>query len=244
MSSQLEFVDEQRTPEESEDFASYRAMSTLAIGSLVAGILSILALVEWVFGVIPILGILLGWRARRQIRANPQELTGLPLANTGLALSALFLAGGWTLLSVIYVTEVPEGYKRISYSDLQPPTDEGTRGNVVRADIIPPSARALHGKKVFIKGYMFPGTAQQSNLSTFILVRDNGACCFGPSGPKLTDMILVTMKGSRKADYTTRTRKLAGVFAVETKQLQADDQDLANGNVSGVLYQLEAEYMQ
>jgi hypothetical protein len=48
-------------------------------------------------------------------------------------------------------------------------------------------------------------------------------------------MIQVTFKEPLRADYTTRVRKLAGVFRVAPSQ-GVDD-------VGGVLYHLEAEYV-
>lgn len=244
MSVDLESVPaEDRRPD--EEFESYRAMSGVAVASLVAGILSLLAFVSWVFGLIAVLGIMLSLRARRQIRQNPRDLTGMPLANAGLAMSVVFLVGGWSLLAVTYATEVPDGYNRISYEDLQPGPTDTTGGDDPSVSLIPKSARSLDGHKVFIKGYMFPGTPQSEGIKTFVLVRDNGACCFGPSGPKLTDMILVTLKGENTASYETHVRKLAGTFKVQPQEFTPKDikQSVGQNNVSGVLYQLEAEYL-
>ena len=50
-------------------------------------------------------------------------------------------------------TEVPPGYVRTSFAEFKP-DEVDLRGN----HFIPPDVAALDGKKVFIKGYMRPGT--------------------------------------------------------------------------------------
>jgi hypothetical protein len=139
----------------------------------------------------------------------------------------VFLSAGWGIAGMIYATEVPEGYQRISYEQLQPDQD-------APGQIMPPSALELDGKRVFIKGYVFPG-AQQRGLKQFVLCRDNGDCCFG-GNPKLTDRILVNLADPMRLEYSTRLHKLAGTFRI--KPARATD-----GLDGGVLYHLEADYL-
>ncbi len=96
----------------------------------------------------------------------------------------------------------------------------------------PPSAKELDGKKVYIKGYMYP-TDQTTQIKEFVLCRDNGTCCFGGQ-PKLTDMIQVKLKEPLALDYHTGLRYIAGNFKVEQSQ--------APGTLGTVLYHLEADY--
>ena len=96
---------------------------------------------------------------------------------------------GW--LTYDYLTEVPDGYERISYADLQP--DPAQAGQVV-----PPSALELEGKKIFIKGYIYPGR-EKDGIRQFLLVRDQGDCCFG-GNPKITDRIQVTLVEPQAAE--------------------------------------------
>src|SRR5580704_7338987 len=133
-----------------KQYLEYRALSAVAVASLVAGVLSLAAPLSWLCLGFPIAGLILGTLAWRQISARPDELAGLSLAKAGVGLSALFfLVGpGWLLLQ--QATEVPAGYERVSYEQLQPsPSALGVP--------IPPEAYALEGKKVFIKGYVYPG---------------------------------------------------------------------------------------
>ena len=168
-----------------DDYEQYRALSTAAVASLIIGLLSPLAILSWSLAVVPITGVLVSLLAIAKVRRNRSELSGETLARVGLALSLAFgvIGPGW--LGYVYATEVPPGYERISYALLQP--DETQPGQIV-----PPSALDLEGKRVFIKGYVYPG--QRTNgIQEFLLVRDQGDCCFG-GDPKITDRIHVTLE--------------------------------------------------
>jgi hypothetical protein len=91
----------------------------------------------------------------------------------------------------------------------------------------------LNGKRVFIKGYIRPGS-QQENIENFLLVRDNGACCYGNSLPAAWDMIEVKMQDSLKVDYHTGLFKMAGTFRVAEPN--------AANQLPQVAYSLEADY--
>jgi hypothetical protein len=205
----------------------YRPLSSAAVASVVAGVLSLTSFLSYVFWAIPIAGALLGLVALQRIDANPTEVAGRKLALLGILLSALFGGLGAAWQTYAYIVEVPEGYQRISYSELQPA--EGRP-----RDAIPASARLLDGKKVFIKGYMYPGS-QSSGIKEFVLVRDRGSCCFGGPTPKLTDMIQVKLKAPLAVNYSTGVRALGGVFRVEPSQ--------ASDDLGGVLYHLDADYV-
>lgn len=213
------------------EFDGYRALCSSAAVSIAAGALSLTAFLDWRLAMIPAIGIMMGLHALWRIRQLPEELTGAGVATAGIALSALLWIGGWSFIGYTYATEVPEGYERIGYAQLQP---EG--GGAISADDatpeLPASAQALDGKRVFIKGYMYPGP-RDSRITSFVLVRDNGTCCFGGPTPKLTDMIEVTTVDSLQLNYTRRTLAVAGTFHVAT------------GSVEGlgrVLYKLDADY--
>jgi hypothetical protein len=187
------------------DYASYRAISPAAVGSFVLGMASASAFINWWLVVIPIAGVLLGIVAWRQINEQRDELTGRPLALAGIALSAACAVGGQATLWHEYLTEVPEGHVRLTYDDLQP--DERVLGQVV-----PPTILEHDGKRIFIKGYVLAGTRREG-IKTFILVRDQGDCCFG-GNPKLTDRVLVQLKPGRTFSYTDRRQKIIGEFHV------------------------------
>lgn len=218
---------EHRVDDNFSDYEAYRALSSAAVASLVAGVLSILSLLSVMFWVLPVCGLLLGLVALHRIRSYPLELAGKQLAIAGVALSALFWATGAGWLTYVYITEVPDGYQRISYEQLQP---EGS----APPNAIPKSATMLDGQRVFIKGYMYPG-AQQHGIRELVLCRDQGACCFGGPTPKLTDMIQIRMKDPLTVDYSQKLRSFAGEFRVERSK--------ASGDLGVVLYHLEADYV-
>jgi hypothetical protein len=200
----------------------YRAISGVAIAAAALGLASPLAFFDWWLAVVPVLGIVLGSVALRDIARRPTALTGRPLALAAMLVSAVALGGGLVRLATIYAAELPEGFERLSYAALQPlPGDP--------ADAVPETARAADGRNVLLKGYMFPG-AQVSGIRQFLLVRDQGDCCFG-GNPKITDRVLVTLAEPAGVAFTPRLVKIAGRFSVRP----AGAPEIGGG----VLYHLE-----
>ena len=217
---------ERSTADAADEFLQYRALSSLAVISLAAGLLSGLALFDWFWIVLPISGVLLGVAAWRKVKSRPDELTGLPLAKVGLALSVLFLFAGPAWLTYEQIHEVPAGKSPISYAALQPDPD-------VPGEQIPASAKALDGRQIFIKGYVYPGQ-KTDGIKSFLLVRDQGDCCFG-GNPKVTDRIQVTLADPLRLTFSKRLHGVAGVFHVKAAP--------AIDGVGGVFYQLDADYL-
>jgi hypothetical protein len=183
----------------------YRALSTPAVASLALGILSALALLDWALVLIPIAALALGLLALRQINRRRDEYTGRKLAVAGSGLALVFGIAGISWLSYTYATEVPAGFNRISYADLQPYQGDPP-------DRPPNEAQSLDGKEVFIKGYVYPGE-RQDGITRFLLVRDQGECCFG-GNPKVTDRILVSLNNPKGFRFSNKLFKVAGVFHV------------------------------
>jgi hypothetical protein len=200
----------------------YRAIGGSAIAAVVLGLLSPLAFLDWWLAVVPVLGIVLGIVAWRDIAARPTELIGRPLAVAAIVVSACALVGGLASNAMIYAAELPPGFERLSYAALQP-----LEGDPPTA--IPDTARALDGRDVLLKGYMYPGK-QQRGIVQFLLVRDQGDCCFG-GNPKITDRVLVQLRDAQGIEFSPRLRKIAGRFAVRPAGTATLD--------GGVLYHLE-----
>lgn len=205
-----------------EDYGAYRVLAPSAVVSLVLGVTGFTAFLNWWLVAPAVLGLILGIWSLRSISQRPTELTGKPLAWAGTVLSGFCVVGGPSYLLHEWMTEVPEGYVRISYDDLQP-------GERMPEYQPPQSAFDVHGKDVFIKGYVLAGN-RQTGITSFILVRDQGDCCFG-GNPKLTDRILVRLRPGQSFTYTNRLQKIIGRFQVKP----AAAIDVA-GNV---IYQLE-----
>jgi hypothetical protein len=200
----------------------YRAIGGSAIAAAVLGLLAPLSFLDWWLAVVPVLGIVLGVVAWRDIAARPTELIGRPLAVGAIVVSSVALVGGLGYNAVVYAAELPPGFERLGYAALQP-----LEGDPPTA--IPDTARALDGRDVLLKGYMYPGK-QQRGIVQFLLVRDQGDCCFG-GNPKITDRVLVQLRDPQGIEFSPRLCKIAGRFAIRPAGTATLD--------GGVLYHLE-----
>ena len=210
-----------------EEYAQYRALSIPAVLSLMLGMFSLLAIAITALLFVPLIGLVLGIVTTRRLRDRTHEFSGRGLAITGTILSCIALVVGIGVSTWTYATEVPEGYQRITFNDLQ--KDD------MRPDLpFRESALQLDGKRVFVKGYVL-SSEKRSDLSSFILVPDLGTCCFG-SQPKLNDMIEVKLKPPLKTGFTYFRRKLAGTMTVDQRYKRAD-------GVDGGHFKLEVDYL-
>jgi hypothetical protein len=229
-----------------EELAPYRAISRAAVISAVLAAISlplvVLAVVSMRFQVgdaVPLgflgaflgaIAFIMGVVAARTIRRYPTEYTGGRLAKAGM-IGGLFLAIiGSSSASFTYSTEVPDGYSRVGFWELQPDPDEPELP-------FAPKAIQLTGTPIFIKGYMHPGVASMGKVNHFILVPDMGTCCFGGQ-PKPTDMIEVFIPdGKERVAYSPRRVKLAGTFLLA-------DRPIKSLGLNNVWYHMEADKVQ
>jgi len=213
---------------EAVDFP-YRAISRGAVISVMVVPLGLLGLVQafapmLVFSVV---GIVCGVLAVRSISRWPDEYSGRPLALAGVAINTLLLIGGTSGHAYVYATEVPEGYKRVSFFDFQ------------QAEPLPdlPSAKAIevNGEDVFLKGYIHPSSGS-GLLRRFILVPDLGTCCFGGQ-PRSTDMIEVTLTKGQTVRAGLTKLKLAGKFTINPYAQRTADFD------NQIFYQMRVDHI-
>ena len=208
-----------------EDYHPYRAISKLAVCSVPLAFLSLLSFIAPFALLFALLGVITGGIGLRQIRRYPLELTGTSMAAMGLLVSAVTFVSAFSYHTIVYLTEVPDGYQRIAFNDLKA---DG------KSDVPPPEALALDGKRVFVKGYVYPD-GQQFDIKQFVLVGDLGTCCFGGQ-PKLTHMVQVTLADPLRTEYSYQQRKLGGILRVDTRPKPVS-------GLQGVYYQLEADYL-
>ncbi len=208
MSIATQEFDRSAAPSEPDAIERYRALSSSAVVALAFGVLSLTAAFDYWLIVVPIVGIVWGVIALRQLGAQSEELSGRPLAMTGLVLSSLMLLAGPTRVYYEEMAPIPAGFQAVSYDMLQPDP------NVV-GERVPPSAIELNGKQVYIKGFVYAGS-EKSGIKKFMLVRDAGTCCFG-GNPKLTDRIVVSLDQTSMV-YTKNIARVAGVFRVNVDQ--------------------------
>ena len=183
----------------------YRSLSGAAVAALAVAALAPLAFVDWWLAAVPAVGLVLAGVALRDITARPATLTGRRLALAAAGISAVCLGGGLAYRTTVYRAELPPGYVRLGYALLQPAPGDPPLA-------VPDAARAVNGRDVLLKGYMYPGK-QQRGIVQFLLVRDQGDCCFG-GNPKITDRVLVQLAETVGIDFTPRLVKIAGRFHV------------------------------
>ena len=82
---------------------------------------------------------------------------------------------------------------------------------------IPPQIRALNGSKIEIEGFMLPLEGEFDNVRTFVLLKDQMACCFGAI-PLLNEWVYVEVPRKKKIrSYQDVPISLRGTFRVGQK---------------------------
>ncbi|QDS87074.1 hypothetical protein EC9_12500 [Rosistilla ulvae] len=206
----------------------YRALSKLAIASVslfIVGLLGLVPLFEPILS-LAMIGAACGIFAVRSIKQFPEEYGGLMLAQTGIFLNVALMVGGIAEHTYIYLTEVPEGYQRVGFYEL-----ERTKG----PDAPTEKAIEIDGEDIFLKGYIHPASGEGA-LKQFILVPDLGTCCFGGQ-PRSSSMIEVTLTGTKTVRYGRTKMKLAGQFELNKSLRTKKDID----NI--LFYRLRADYV-
>ena len=85
-------------------------------------------------------------------------------------------------------------------------------------DKINDTLRFLNGRKVKLSGYILPATLfKETDISEFVLVRDNLECCFGP-GAALFDCVMIEMAGGNTTDFVTRPVTVEGKFIYDPEK--------------------------
>ncbi len=203
---------------ETVDFP-YRAISRGAIWSIVFFVFALIGLVPTFAPllVLAIPGIIFAAVGLRSIARYPDEYSGYGLAMFGLVACSLLFFGGVGQNVYIYLTEVPDGYERVQFYELQADAKE--------QDQPTETAIAIDGKPVFLKGYIHPSSGS-GMLRQFILVPDLGTCCFGGQ-PRSSDMIEVKLPPGQTVRANLLKRKLAGQFHVNRIAQKKADFDQA-----------------
>ncbi|MDO5553524.1 MAG: DUF3299 domain-containing protein [Planctomycetia bacterium] len=184
-------------PEETTD---YKQIGTLAVCSLVAGLLSALAFFWMTFLLLAVVGVVLGLLALRKILAAPEEIGGFTLTTIAIAVSAVIglSATGWQ--TWVYYHSAPSGYLVVEFDSMSVDAKTGK----VRDEIA-----ALNERKVYIKGFMYP-TSRQSGIEDFTLVRTLGHCKFCSPGTNPADMIAVELEKGMTVSYRANKQVAVG----------------------------------
>ena len=209
-------------------YREYRVLSFAAVLTILAAIITspaaLLAHANPALLVFPLLSTFFGANTLFRLRRRQDEFIGLGYARIGVAIALLVFCAGTAHAMYTYATEVPDGYERVSFAELQPAATQRQAAYSQRA-------AELADKKVFVKGYVYPD-GQTANIKQFVLVPDMGTCCFGGQ-PKLTDMIQVTLNDPLRTEYSFARRSFGGTFRVAAS---------AADKVGTVIYHLDADY--
>lgn len=88
-------------------------------------------------------------------------------------------------------------------------------------DHMPKWLKDLDGRRIRIRGYMYPAF-METGLTSFLIARDTQTCCFG-SDAKLYDRFLVRMRKGVTTNYLQRTPfDVVGVFRIEPVMLDGE----------------------
>ncbi len=199
----------------------YRPVSSLAVCSLVLGLLSLVGIFLWIMLPVALLTVVLGGIAILSIRRWQGEYTGTGVAITGIFFGIVTLVAGTMVQVHAFKNEVPPGYTRVSFiKDISAKafvTDRhGTQVN--------PEVAALAGKKVFFKGFVYP-TDQHVGLTSFLLLKDSKECCFGGK-PDLKDKVGCIMRKGLTTNYLAGRVSVAGTFQINPKFSGSEEESL------------------
>lgn len=206
-----------------EDASDYRALHTGALLGLLLALVSVVFpvsvtnLTDVQYAVVllalPLAALAVSAWALASVRANRDTTTGSGIALAGVVLSALFLVVGSAYGGYVYATEVPEGYTRTSFQEMRPSDDD-----IESREPIPPAIQELitGESPVFLKGYIRPdSTPITTNVSEFLLVRDNNQCCFGDiTKVMFYDQIMVTLREGLTVDASLKLFRVGGRLSV------------------------------
>lgn len=224
---------------ESEEF-DYVPVSPWAPISLCMGFLGLTGFIGYFGLYVAFFGIFVGIGGILQIRAAGGFVKGTWMAAFGLLLSICSFGLGSAKMYYNFQHEVPEGYLRVNF-----PKDVAEKEFIYLGSHrkLHPDVAALVGQKVYLKGFMW-ATQSTEGLSQFILLKDNGECCFGGK-PKSHDYIVVKLPSlASPQDRPELSYRAPGLSVVEQRKTSKDqsqpvsDDNATEESDSGHGYQL------
>lgn len=182
---------------ESDDF-DYIPVSPWGPISLAVGVVSLSGFYG-TFGLgVAAVGVVLSIISVFRIRDAAGTVKGTWFAVLGLVISTLCLTLGSAKMAHAYSTECPEGFQRVNF-----PRDISAKQFVYIGAMrkLHPDVAPLIGTKVFLKGFMWM-TQKSEGLTEFILLKDNGECCFGGKAQPYDMMLIKLQDGLTTKAYT------------------------------------------
>lgn len=97
-------------------------------------------------------------------------------------------------------------------------------------DVIPPEIKAYDGKRVVVTGYVLPLRTRRGVVTEFLLMRDQGTCCFGaraqinhfmrvnfPAGIKPADPVPWIVRGTLRVGEVYVQGYLTGIYNLDAE---------------------------
>ena len=185
----------------------YRPVPALVPVALFCGLASLASFIFLSAIVLGVAGQVISLVALRRIRRSDGTLTGTGLSLLALGLCVVIPLAGVGFQMYEYQDELPDGYRRVNF-----PREISAKEFVIKDGKreLHQDVKPLNGQAIFIKGYMYQ-TKEAEGLRRFVLLKDNGECCFG-GDPKPYDMIGVQMQDSKKVDSMEGLVAVAGIL--------------------------------
>jgi len=120
-----------------------------------------------------------------KVRSGPLRGTTIQLLTTNSAASAInFPPVDWSKPDVVEDGFIRLGFDKLSsfkydVYEVYSETNSG-RPLLKSDDAIPPRVKAYDEKRVTVTGFVLPLRSKRGLVTEFLLLRDQGACCFGP----------------------------------------------------------------
>ena len=183
----------------------YRAVSVLAVIAFILSLLTPLMLLSNWFIIFPLIGAICGAFGLYNILSCPFDYTGRGFALGGIIFSFVLgiAAAGWGVY--LYYFNIPYGYTAVNFQELQPDERGRLSERVVKL--------AEDKRKVYIKGYMYPGR-QLSGIQSFTMVRSQEHCKFCQTQISSHDKIGVFCLGDLRATFRTKSVHIGGVLYI------------------------------
>ena len=103
-------------------------------------------------------------------------------------------------------------------------------GDPFQRAMLPPKIESMVGQRIRIRGFILPAERQRG-IKTFVLVRDNQECCFGP-GAAFYDCILVEMIPGKTVEFSIWPVAVEGTFGIN-EVIGPDGKHLAIYRIEG-----------
>jgi hypothetical protein len=119
-------------------------------------------------------------------------------------------APAWAQDTTVSTSVDDSSVKNLTFDDIK---FEMEVGDEYSSDMLTEKITALKGSRISLRGYIHP-TAKATGNTTFVLVRDNQECCFGP-GAALYDCVLIKLQADHSVDFTVRPVTVEGEFMIK-----------------------------